>query len=333
MNAIALHLPEGNIIDPFDGRSDIKRKIIRTVGNPRERFGEDGLRPVRAIRFSAQLDFSLEENTLNAIPQALPVTEGIATERFRDEFIKMLGAETPSKALLLMETTGLLALFLPELAACRGVEQKGFHRFDVLDHLLYSCDGAPRSSLRLRLTALFHDIGKPAVRALKDGVCTFYRHEDISASMTEAILTRLRFPKAIIREVTHLIANHMFHYEESWTDAAVRRFLVRVTPEAVDDLFDLRYADLYGMNGTPPPPGILAGFEERIRKVLEQQSALGLKDLAVNGKDLMTMGIPAGKQLGIVLNELLETVLDDPGSNTRENLLVIAEKMYHRISG
>ncbi len=260
MNAIALSLPDGNICDPFGGRADIKRRIIRTVGDPRERFSEDGLRPVRALRFSAQLGFEIEAETLAAIPGALDVTAKIAVERFRDEFTRILGCPVPSAALRLMDETGIMPLFIPELSACRGVEQRGFHRFDVFDHLLFSCDGAPRENLTVRLAALFHDIGKPAVRAEKTGagekepVYTFYGHETVSARMTEEILDRLRYPKQAVRETVHLIACHMFHYEDSWTDAAVRRFLVRVTPEAMNDLFSLRRADIYGMNRIPAPP-------------------------------------------------------------------------------
>jgi tRNA nucleotidyltransferase/poly(A) polymerase len=331
------------VIDPFDGRTDIKKKIIRTVGNPAERFSEDGLRPVRAVRFASTLDFAIQAETLAAIPLALEKTRRVSLERFRDEFVKMLGAKEPSVSLKLMEQTGILPLFVPELAACRGVGQqdfRGHHQFDVLDHLFYSCDGAPQDSLTVRLAALFHDIGKPLVKSVvqkpdttgtMQRVCTFYGHEQKSALLCKTILERLRFPNQTIAAVCHLVAEHMFHYEPSWTDAAVRRFLVRVTPEAIPGLFDLRIADTYGMTRRAPPLGSspwaenLAELKDRIDAVLAQKSALGLKDMAVTGNDLIAAGIPQGKQIGRILQELFETILDNPEENQREHLLEIAK--------
>ncbi|AEE16797.1 CCA tRNA nucleotidyltransferase [Treponema brennaborense] len=348
MNAIAANLADGLIVDPFGGRDDIKANVIRTVGNADERFAEDGLRPIRALRFAAQLGFSIDPATLAAVPRAKEKTAGVSIERFRDEFVKMLKAPQPSLALRLMEDTGMLRLFLPELAACRGVEQadaRGFHRFDVLDHLLYACDGAPARKLEVRLAALFHDAGKPAVKRTEirervsdragepppaETIYTFYNHETVSASITKNVLERLRFPNALTTAVCHLVKNHMFHYESSWTDAAVRRFLVRVTPQAVEDLFDLRIADVYGMTGVPPQlkNGVwsenLLELKDRIDAITAQNTALTLKDLAVNGADLIRAGIPAGKRLGHILRELLDTVIDDPKQNDRETLLRIA---------
>jgi tRNA nucleotidyltransferase/poly(A) polymerase len=180
MNAIALRLPGGEIVDPFNGAGDVKDGIIRCVGNADERFNEDGLRPLRAVRFSAQLGFEIEQNTLDAIPGALSVSAKVSWERVRDEIDKILASSAPfgkpSRAFRLMEKTGLLNLFLGELAVCRGVEQKGFHQFDVLDHSLLACDYAAGKnySHEVRLAALLHDIGKPSVRKMDEsGVWTF----------------------------------------------------------------------------------------------------------------------------------------------------------------
>ena len=167
INAIAASLLDGKIIDPFDGQKDLKNKIIRTVGSATERFSEDGLRPIRAIRFASKLNFKIEEETLKAIPLALEKTKTISIERFRDEFCKMLVSEKPSVGLKLMEETGILEFFLPELASCRNITQadfRGIHNFDILDHLFYACDGAPKEKLLVRISALFHDIGKPQTR-------------------------------------------------------------------------------------------------------------------------------------------------------------------------
>lgn len=346
MNAIAASLEDGTLSDPFDGQKDIKNKIIRTVGNPYHRFGEDGLRPIRAIRFATQLDFTISPETLVAIPASLEKTASISLERFRDEFIKILKSPEPSVGLELLEKTGILSLFIPELAACKDVEQadcRGFHQFDVLHHLFYACDGAPASKELVRLAALLHDIGKPrAKRAgqLPDGrpTITFYNHEKYSEEMSQNLMTRLKFSKAQTATVCHLVKNHMFHYESNWSDAAVRRFLYRVTPEALEDLFDLRMADVYGMTRTPPVlkegswSSNLIELKDRIQAVSAQQQVLGLKDLAVNGKDLMEAGIPSGKQLGKILQQLLETVLDDPSQNNKEQLLTIARNLSQKYS-
>ena len=214
-----------------------------------------------------------------------------------------------------------------------GSYAKGFHNFDVLDHLYYSCDGTDNNNINVRLAALFHDVGKPSVSALgNDGVYTFYQHEAVSAAMTQKILERLHFSRQTITYVCHLIKNHMFFYEPHWTDAAVRRFLVRIKyseyENVLEDLFELRRGDLFGMNRIVPPSNQLLEFQKRIESVLENDNALSLKDLDINGRDLMKIGIPSGKNIGIVLNELFETVLDDPSMNIKEKLLEVAENFY-----
>ena len=334
MNAIAVSLPDGAIVDPFNGRADIRAGRIQTVGNPLDRFLEDGLRPVRAIRFAAQLDFTVDTGTLQAIPQTLHITKRISIERFRDEFTKMLACPTPLTGLRLMENTGLLNLFIPELPECRGVEQGSYHHFDVLDHSFLVCNACPAGMehIHIRLAGLFHDIGKPAVRKeTADGSCTFYRHEAVSEKMTRNIMRRLKYSNIEIEKTAHLVAEHMFHYDPSWTDAAVRRFIVRVGKENIDDLFALRKADVFGLTGAYAESNFLVEFTARIDALLKEDGAYSLKDLAVNGKDLMSIGIPAGKCLGLVLHELLETVLDDPAQNTKKTLLPIAAAIYERL--
>lgn len=343
MNAIAASLKDGKITDPYDGQKDIKNKIIRTVGNPYERFLEDGLRPIRAIRFSAKLNFKIESETLKSIsaPEIIEKTKTISLERFRDELLKLMQAEKPSEGLKIMEKTGILGIFMPELMPCRGCIQtdfRGFHEFDVLDHLFYSCDGAPKEKINVRLAALLHDTGKPAAKKIvltpQGETVTFYRHEQYSAEIARKLLFRLKFSNAEIDNICHLIENHMFNYEPQWKDSAVRRFLVKVKAENVEDLFDLRLADIYGMRNTPvrlhdsQTAKLLLEFKERIEKEQQKKSALSLKSLAVNGKDLMEAGIPGGKELGMILNELFETVLEDPAQNKKDILMAIAKKIY-----
>lgn len=341
MNAIAVNLADGSIVDPFGGRKDIQSKLIKTVGNPDERFSEDGLRPIRAIRFASQLGFVIQKDTYSVIFKDTihTVTAGISIERFRDEFTKILESDTPSVGLKKMEETGIMKLFIPEFLPARNclqADMRGFHEFDVLDHLFYSCDGGSAKNQRVRLAALFHDIGKPSVQRTEHtdagDIFTFYNHEITSAEITRKTLVRLRFPNITVDAVTHLVRQHMFHYEENWTDAAVRRFIIRVQPEYLDDLYDLRLADIYGMHNSPVTADSQAVKElnelkDRIAALTAQMSALSIRDLAIKGTDLIAAGIPAGKKMGLILSELLETVIDDPKQNTKETLLDIAQKI------
>ena len=357
MNAMAASLKNGHIVDPYGGAEDIQKKTIRAVGQPVERFMEDGLRPVRALRFAAKLNFSIEENTWAAIlrEDILKKSSGISLERFRDEFCKILLSPVPSVGLKLLEESGLLKIFVPELLQGRGCvqsDERGFHNFDVLDHNFYACDGAvlrgegDSSScdqsqgdqsdrlLILRLAALFHDVAKPSCKRAEAGKITFYNHEIAGAKMAGGILARLKFSNAQIDAVCHLIKEHMFNYESSWSDAAVRRFVQRVGAQNIDALFDLRLADIYGMKRVEvrlhdtAVCGKLLELRERVDGVLSQKSAMGLKDLAVNGGDLIALGIPAGKKMGAILKELFEAVTDDPAMNNRDTLLALAKNLW-----
>ncbi|MCR5385663.1 MAG: CCA tRNA nucleotidyltransferase [Treponema sp.] len=348
INAIAASLKDGTLVDPYGGQDDLKKKIIRTVGKPHERFMEDGLRPVRALRFASKLEFSIEKDTYSEIFEK-EVKEKIASislERFRDEFVKMMSSRLPSLGLKLMEETGILNLFLPELTACRGCIQKddrGYHVFDVMDHNMYACDGAPKEKPLLRIAALLHDSGKPLARTERNEqgltIFNFYNHEKYSVQIARKIMTRLKFSNAQTDYVCHLIENHMFHYESSWSDAAVRRFIVRVGTEYIEDLIDLRLADMYGKYNQDvrihdsASCALLVELLDRVKSVEKQQDALSMKDLKVNGRNLMQEGIPAGKNLGRILNELFETVLDDPAMNDRDKLLNLAVNLYKKSQG
>jgi putative nucleotidyltransferase with HDIG domain len=227
-------------------------------------------------------------------------------------------------------------MILPELAGCRGIEQKGYHRFDVLDHSLLALDYAAAKGfpLRVRLAALFHDLGKRTTLTLDDeGNRTFYQHEKESVRLARDLFRHYRYPNAVTDAVTHLIGEHMFHYEDNWRDAAVRRFIIRVGEQNLEELYRLRFADAFGTTGIEPQADFLLPLVNRVESVLSQSKALSLKDLAVSGKDLITAGVTPGRYIGIILNELLETVLDDPALNNREKLLEIAGKINERYSG
>ena len=300
-----------------------------------ERFAEDGLRPLRLCRFAAQLGFAVDGATLDAIPGALDTVRLVAAERIRAELEGMLLSPTPSTGLSLMEETGLMALLVPELHCCVGIEQRERHCFDVFTHSLATCD-ASAPDLELRLAGLLHDIGKAttATRAA-DGALSFHNHERVSAQLTRQLLDRLRFPHAVRDRVAHLVAQHMFNYDESWSDAAVRRFVARVGHDNVDRVLSLRRADQIGHCRERRISTNLIAFEQRISAVLARQPAFTLRDLAVHGDDLIAeLELAPGPIVGTLLNQLLEAVLDDPELNRRDTLLAIARNFYRsRLEG
>ena len=345
MNAIAASLFDGKIVDPYGGQADIEKKIIRTVGNPLDRFMEDGLRPIRAIRFASKLNFSIEKYTYLEIfeKEIHKKIQSVSVERFRDEFMKIMSSPIPSVGLKLLEQTGLMALLLPEVMDCRGCIQKddrGYHQFDVMDHNIYACDGAPIEKPFIRLAAFLHDVGKPAAKIQRtiDGLVinNFYNHEFYSSEITKKLMTRMKFSNAEISYVTHLIQNHMFHYESNWTDSAVRRFIIKIGKENLNDLIDLRLADMYGKYNQPvrlhdsQACKLLIELKDRVSALLEQDNALSLKDLKINGNDLILLGVK-GRQIGIILNDLFQTVIDDPKMNTKEKLLEISKNLIEKI--
>jgi putative nucleotidyltransferase with HDIG domain len=321
MNAIAFDHEKRVFIDPFGGRADIQARIIRAIGCPRERFEEDGLRPMRAARFAAQLGFRIDEPTLEAMGESLARFGTVAFERVRDEFSKILLSDDPARGIALLRDTGMLERALPELSSCFGVEQGGMHRFDVFGHSLRACAASPRA-LVPRLAALLHDIGKPRVRNRSPGAdrFAFHRHESEGAEMAEIALKRLRYPNDVVDRVRRLVLHHMFAYDESWTDAAVRRFVARVGIDLVDDLFALRRADGRAIADRDTDPRPLAEFAGRIDAVIAAGNALGIKDLAIGGDELRALGYSPGPSMGKALSFLLEAVMDDPGLNTKEAL-------------
>jgi tRNA nucleotidyltransferase/poly(A) polymerase len=331
INSMALDIETDNIIDPHDGAGDCKRKIIRAIGNPVERFDEDGLRILRAVRFAGRLGFSIEPETFAAMKARAGNLKTISAERIRMELEGILESDKPSVPLTIMSETGILDLVLPELAACRGVQQREMHRFDVFTHSILACDGIrDTQDLGLRLAALLHDIGKsPALSIAEDGLPRFFGHETESARLAENILLRLKFPTAVIKRVTHLVAQHMFAYDSSWTDSAVRRFIIRAGREYLEDLFTLRIADSYGMTGQTPDTRGVNELRGRVAGILEKEEAVSLKDLKLSGQDIKNaLELPAGPKIGVILNFLFESVIEDPALNDRETLLKIAKNFY-----
>lgn len=325
INAIALDPQTGRIIDPFDGRGDLKRQIIRTVGSPFERFGEDALRMVRAIRFAATLNFDVLPDVLDAITANASRLTHVAQERIGAELEKLIVCRKPSPGWRLFRQTRLLPYFLPEL------EEDADAPVPVFEHLLLTCDCAPSNSPVLRWSALLHDIGKPRSADEDEKGLHFHGHDEISALMAEDILTRLRFSNERIRAVTHLVRNHMFGYSPEWSDAAVRRFIARVGSESVFLLTALRRADACGKTGRVSVLPDIDELEGRLRSVRDSAPPLSRERLAVNGNDLIRhLGISPGPRVGVLLEELLRTVIDDPSQNKRDTLLEIAESFFRK---
>ena len=312
---------EATFVDPHGGRADLERRLLRAVGDPDRRFEEDALRMIRAVRLAATLDFEVEGATLAAVSRNAPLAAALSGERIQAELLKLLAARRPSTGLRLMESTGLLAVVARDLAAQRGTPQNKIAGEDLWDHTLRTVDAAPDRPL-VRLAALLHDIAKPAT--LADG--HFIGHETVGAAMARDFLEKLHAPRALQERVANLVAHHMFTYEPTWTDAAVRRFIRRVGPGSVEDLLALRAADNAG-SGLPPDAGHSAEFLERIRGELQAGAALGREQLTVNGTDLMAaLGLPQGPLLGRVLDELTERVIAEPALNVRDALIELARE-------
>jgi putative nucleotidyltransferase with HDIG domain len=311
------------LVDPFDGLADLEAGVLRAVGDPDARVREDALRMVRAVRLAATLEFGIEAATLAAIRSNAPLVAHLSGERIGAELAKLLAAPRPSIGLRLAEETGLLDVLSPELAAQRGVAQNKVPGEDLWDHTLRAVDAAPADRPVIRLTALLHDIGKPAT--LADG--HFHHHDVVGARQADALLRRLRYPRAATEEVVHLIRHHMFTVDPDATDAAVRRFIQRIGRDRIDALFALRRADDIGSGLSPDDPHQVA-FRARIDAELAAEAALDRYALRIDGTDLMReLGLEPGPRLGRMLDALVDRVIADPGLNERATLLLLAQGM------
>ena len=313
-------------VDPHDGRADLSHRLLRAVGDPEERFREDALRMIRAVRLAATLAFKVEPDTLAAIGRNVELAHHLSGERILAELLKLLAADEPSIGLRLMAESGLLAVIAPDLDRQRGLTQNKLEGEDLWDHTLGTVDAVPSGQV-VRLAALLHDVGKPDT--LADG--HFHGHESVGGRMARDFLAGLHAPRALQERVAHLVLNHMFSYEPNWTDAAVRRFIRKVGPGCIDDLLALRAADNEG-SGLPADTGGLAALGARIEVELAANMILDRHQLAIDGNDLMTeLGLPQGRALGRLLDDLTERVIAEPALNDRAILLDLArEAISHR---
>lgn len=313
------------LIDPYRGQEDLKNRLIRAVGNPDERFSEDALRLMRAIRFAAQLGFSIEEHTLSAISANASYLTHIAKERIKDELLKILYSEYPYEGIMLMRNTLLLEYVIPELLEGVDVSQVRpgrHHTTDVFTHNVMSLKFCPSRDPLVRFATLIHDIGKPRVASTDElGHVIFYNHEVMGAKIAYEICERLRFSKKDRQKVVTLIRWHMFTVDEHITDAAVRRFIRRVGVENVKEMIDLRIGDRLGGGTQTAESWRLKLFKKR----LEEQLAplpFSINDLAVDGNDVMReLHIPPSRKVGEILQKLFEEVDEDLAKNNREYLL------------
>ncbi|MDO9181328.1 MAG: HD domain-containing protein [Bacteriovorax sp.] len=319
INAIALGF---KIIDPFDGQRDLKNKIIRAVGKPEERFSEDALRMLRAVRFATTLGFEIEQKTAEAIQKNAPWLQAISKERIRDEFLKIIMAEKAADGIELLRKLGLLKYIIPELEEGYKISQNKHHIYDCYEHSLLSLKYAAQQNFNkyVRLTALFHDIGKPRSKRGEGPDATFYSHEVIGAKITAQILNRLRFSKKDIEKIVKLVRYHLFYYNvDEVTEASVRRLVRNVGQENIDELLEVRMADRIGSGVPKAEPYKLRHLKYVIERV--SRDPISVKMLKVNGQDvMMALDIKPGPKIGWVLDVLLGLVLTDPKKNKKEVL-------------
>lgn len=329
INALAYNLSSNQLIDPFAGQKDLENSIVRSVNNPDNRFREDALRMLRAVRFAVQLGFIIEPLTLESITKNSSLIQNIASERVRDELLKIIASPHPYEGIVLLRNTKLLSHILPELERCFSIEQTGpkhDREYNIGEHSLLTLKACRSLDPIIRFACLLHDIGKPdTYHIAPDGNTTFYNHEVVGAKIAQQICQRLHFTNQQTSLITSLIRWHMFSVDEKQTDSAIRRIIRHIGIDNLDNLFILREADRIGGGTKSVTSWRLENLKERIRHVLTKP--FSITDLKVNGQDVMEiLRIPPSKQVGIVLDQLFSEVENDLSKNTRRDLL---ERLRH----
>ena len=326
INAMALapvSMVQMKLVDPHKGQEDIKKKVIRAVGNPEERFKEDALRMMRAIRIATQLEFSIEEKTFQAIKNNINLLDKISIERVRDELLKLLSYSFAADGYLLFRNSGLAEKILPEVEAGFGIQQKSPGRHHILDvgsHSLQSLKSSKSSDPIVNLAILLHDVGKPTVaRTQKDGVITFYNHEMVGASLARNIAKRLKFSKKQEEKLVILVRWHQFSVDEKQTDKAIRRFIRNVGQENIEAMIQLRTADRLG-GGARETSWRMELFKKKLIEV--QKEPFLITDLKISGNDIMkNLKIHPGPLVGKLLKQLFEDVVNKKIKNEKSALL------------
>jgi len=327
VNSIAISLKNGSetqIIDMFDGKNDLQKHILRAVGNPNERFQEDALRMMRAVRLKTTLgsDWIIEEKTKEAIKNNAPLLKKISQERIRDELVKIINSENAAAGIESLRNKGLLTYIIPELEEGYEVSQNKHHVYDCYKHNLECLNFASHKAYKfeVRMAALLHDVGKPRTKRGEGNNATFYNHEMVGAQMAEKILNRLRFPKKDVEKIVNLVRYHLFYYNvDEVGEASVRRLVRNVGAENMEDLLELRMADRIGSGCPKAEPYKLRHFKYMIEKV--SKDPISVKMLKINGEEVMkTLNIKPSPKVGMILDVLFEEVLRDPKNNTKAYL-------------
>lgn len=326
MNSLAMDI-NGKVYDCFGGEDDIKSKVIRTVGRPEQRFREDPLRLMRAVRFTVDFGFTLSGETKAGIIENSHLVKGTAPERVRDELCKILLCESPASGISLLHECGLLLHIIPELVEGVGFEQRSKHHDkDVFKHTLAVLDNTP-GILNVRLAALLHDVAKPRTFSLdENGEGHFFNHNIVGEQMSRVILNRLKFSNDTIAAVTSLVREHTSRYAQI-SASGIKKLIKRVGVENLGDLFELQMADIRG-SARPFDTGAVDRMREEADSILASKEPLGVKDLAISGRDLIDMGFPSGPGIGKIIKDLLELVLEKPELNTRELLIKTVKQKY-----
>ncbi len=329
MNAMAVDPRDGTLIDPHGGRAAIERRVLEAVGDAVERFREDGLRPLRAARFTAVIEVEPAAGLTEAMRDTRDVFEKVSAERKRDEILKMMHARTPSRGWRMLEQAGYVGLLFPGLEDAIGCEQGGRHEHDVWTHSLLCMDACPPCDPLLRLAGLLHDAAKPETASPRgDDGMHFYRHEQIGEQKVAAWLRDLHFRSADVERVSLLVRHHMVIYSPEWTDAAVRRFIARTGRALVHDVIDLAIADVRTQGSSDFLVPLAEELRGRVDAELEKGSVIDRTALAVSGRDVMEhLGLEPGPRVGEIIAALLDRVVEDPALNERGVLLSLASEI------
>ncbi|PJE51291.1 MAG: hypothetical protein COV29_00860 [Candidatus Yanofskybacteria bacterium CG10_big_fil_rev_8_21_14_0_10_36_16] len=322
VNAMAMN-SNGDISDPFGGEGDLKNKILKAVGDPEERFNEDALRMLRAVRFAVTINLNIEEKTFKAIEKHHELLKMISKERIRDEFRKIIDSNGATRGIEILKDTGLMKYIMPELLEGVGVGQNKHHIYTVWEHnlraLQYAMD--KKYSTVVRMASLLHDVGKPQTKRGEGEEATFYGHEIVGARMATKFLDRLHWPKKEAEDIVRLVRYHLFYYNVGEvTESSVRRLVANIGRENVEDLIKVREADRIGSGVPKARPYKLRHLMFMIDKV--SRDPISPKMLELNGDELMKLlGLEPGPKVGLLINALMGEVLDDPDRNNKDYLV------------
>lgn len=326
INAIAAKIKNEKLeyTDPFNGREDLDKKIVKAVGDPAKRFKEDSLRLIRAVRIATELDFKIDESTWNEILKDSTLLSNVSNERIKTELLRILSSNFAYEGIILLKDSNLLKEIIPELLEGIGVSQKRpgrHHTEDVFTHNVLSLKHTTSTDSLVRFATLIHDIGKPRVaKNDEEGLVIFHNHEVVGAQMAEEITDRLRFSKKEQQKIVNLVRWHMFTIDENITDSAIRRFIRRVGVENVKDMIDLRIGDRLGGGTQVAESWRLKLFKERIEKELKP-GPFSINDMKIDGNDIVKeLKISPGPLVGKIINVLFEEVDEDLSKNTKEYL-------------